>query len=113
MAQTTHHIDFPGGIKAPAPKQTRVDKEQFTSAEFMAKEWEHIWTRCWLFAGLLSDLEDAGDYFVYELARESIVVMRSEEGELSAFYNVCQHRGNRIFANESGSVAEVVCPYHG
>jgi phenylpropionate dioxygenase-like ring-hydroxylating dioxygenase large terminal subunit len=113
MAQTTKLADFPGGISASAPTQVRVDKEQFTSAEFMALEWAHIWTRTWLFAGLISDLEDAGDYFVYELARESIVVMRNDEGELSAFYNVCQHRGNRLFANESGWVAEVVCPYHG
>ncbi|MFT4825751.1 MAG: phenylpropionate dioxygenase-like ring-hydroxylating dioxygenase large terminal subunit, partial [Cryomorphaceae bacterium] len=81
MAQTTKLADFPGGISASAPTQVRVDKEQFTSAEFMALEWAHIWTRTWLFAGLISDLEDAGDYFVYELARESIVVMRNDEGE--------------------------------
>jgi phenylpropionate dioxygenase-like ring-hydroxylating dioxygenase large terminal subunit len=41
------------------------------------------------------------------------VVLRDEQGEIRAFYNVCQHRGNRIFTNESGSVRQVACPYHG
>ncbi|MFK8050172.1 MAG: SRPBCC family protein [Halioglobus sp.] len=113
MSQTTQYLDFPDGVSAQPPNSAPVDNLQFTSPNFMALEWENIWTRTWLFAGLVSDLEESGDYFVYELARESIVVMRSDTGELSAFYNVCQHRGNRIFANESGSVAEIACPYHG
>ncbi len=41
----------------------------------MEAEWDQVWTKTWLFAGLVSDLEDAGDYFVYELGRESIMVM--------------------------------------
>lgn len=113
MAQTTVYSEFSGGVSPQAPLTTRLEKHHYTSAEVMAQEWDKVWTRVWLFAGLLSDLEESGDYFIYELGRESIVVMRNNEGEVSAFYNVCQHRGNRIFANESGSVKQVVCPYHG
>lgn len=113
MPQITDYVNFPDGISAVPPAQTQVDSQQFTSTEYMALEWENIWTRTWLFAGLVSDLKEPGDYLVYELARESIVIMHNDEGELSAFYNVCQHRGNRIFTNESGWVSEVVCPYHG
>ena len=44
---------------------------------------------------------------------ESLLVSRTEEGELAAFYNVCQHRGARIMVNERGWVRDFVCPYHG
>ena len=90
-----------------------LNKQNYTSASVLAAEWNSIWTRCWLFAGLVVDLPDAGDYFVFGIGRESIVVLRDDESNIRAFYNVCQHRGNRIFTSESGSVAQVACPYHG
>ena len=90
-----------------------LNKQNYTSASVLAAEWSSIWTRCWLFAGLVADLPDAGDYFVFEVGRESIVVLRDDETNIRAFYNVCQHRGNRIFTSESGSVGQIACPYHG
>lgn len=90
-----------------------LSADRYTDAGIMAREWDGIWTRAWLFAGLESDLEEAGDYFVFEVGRESIVVLRQESDDILAFYNVCQHRGNRIFTNESGAVGQISCPYHG
>lgn len=113
MVQTTIQRDFPNGARAQTSEKTRLEKTHYTSTDFMAQEWDKIWTRTWLFAGLESDLEEAGDYFVYELGRESIVIMRNDDNDISAFYNVCQHRGNRIFASESGCVKSITCPYHG
>jgi nitrite reductase/ring-hydroxylating ferredoxin subunit len=106
-------VDFPGDIRSRPEKRSRLAAEPYFSREHLELEWDRIWTRTWLFAGIESDLEEPGDYFVYEIGRESILVMRDERNQLSAFYNVCQHRGNRIFANDRGSVAEVSCPYHG
>jgi phenylpropionate dioxygenase-like ring-hydroxylating dioxygenase large terminal subunit len=79
----------------------------------MQSEWEGIWTKAWLFAGLESDLLEPGDFFIYDIGRESIVITRNNENEISAFYNVCQHRGNKIVTLESGSFSKVSCPYHG
>ena len=113
MPQVTHEESFPGGLQARTATRTPLDKRDYTEPSVLAAEWKGIWSRCWLFAGLESDLPDPGDYFVYNLGRESIVVLRDEQGEVRAFYNVCQHRGNRIFTSESGSVQQVACPYHG
>jgi phenylpropionate dioxygenase-like ring-hydroxylating dioxygenase large terminal subunit len=110
MPQVTHEESFPGGLQARTATRAKLDKRHYTDPSVLAAEWEGIWTRCWLFTGLVSDLPDPGDYFVYNVGRESIVVLRDEEGEILAFYNVCQHRGNRIFTNESGSVQQVACP---
>ena len=113
MPQITREEPFPGGQEARTTARAALDKRHYTDPAVLSAEWEGLWTRCWLFAGLVSDLPDPGDYFVYNMGRESIVVLRDEEGEIRAFYSVCQHRGNRIFTNESGSVQQVACPYHG
>lgn len=113
MSQTTTEQAFPDGLQARTPDRAVLDKQRYSSRQVMDAEWDRIWTRCWLFAGLQSDLPDSGDYFVFELGRESIVVLRDEQQELRAFYNVCQHRGNRIFSNDLGSVNRIACPYHG
>lgn len=113
MAQTTIEQAFDGGLQARTPARAVLDRARYTSAGMMAREWERVWTRCWLFAGLAADIPDPGDFFVYELGRESIVVLRDELSQVRAFYNVCQHRGNRIFTSESGAVRRVACPYHG
>lgn len=113
MPQPFLYSDFANGLPARAPGQASLDAERYTASAFMEREWEGIWTRSWLLAGLLDDLEEPGDYFVFNLGRESIIVSRTESGEIAAVYNVCQHRGNRIMTNERGSVRAISCPYHG
>lgn len=113
MPQTTLEETFPGGPGARTVRRAILDKGRYTAPAALVAEWDRVWTRCWLFAGLASDVREPGDYFVYNLGRESVVILRGEDGELRAFYNVCQHRGNRIFTNESGWIRQVACPYHG
>ena len=113
MPQVTVEEPFAPDIPARTPSRARLDKQRYIAPSVAEAEWEGIWTRCWQFAGLESDLPDIGDYFIYNIGRESIVVLRDEQAHVRAFYNVCQHRGNRIFTNESGSVQQVACPYHG
>ena len=67
----------------------------------------------WLFAGLERDLAEPGEYLVLNIGDESLLVSRTDEGDLAAFYNVCQHRDARIMVNERGWVRDFVCPYHG
>ncbi|MFK7975038.1 MAG: SRPBCC family protein [Halioglobus sp.] len=101
------------GSQAPIEQAAVLDSSRYTSSEFMAREWQGVWRSSWLFAGVVSDVKEAGDYFVYEVGAESVVVVRDESGELRAFYNVCQHRGNRLLSNREGFVQHFTCPYHG
>ena len=64
-------------------------------------------------AGLASDIAAPGDYFLFSIGHESIIISRDNEDEVQAMYNACQHRGNRVIANGIGSVAAFACPYHG
>ena len=78
----------------------------------MDREWDRLWTRTWLIAGVASDIPEPGDYFTFDIGRESFVITRTDSGEIKALYNVCPHRGNRLVHNDFGSVPRFTCAFH-
>jgi len=93
--------------------QPAITGDRYTSTEFMASEWQKIWPKMWLVAGPAADVAEPGDFFVFNLEPESIIVSRTDDNELAAFYNVCQHRGARVVLSDRGAMQEYTCPYHG
>jgi phenylpropionate dioxygenase-like ring-hydroxylating dioxygenase large terminal subunit len=91
----------------------RVNPDRYISQDFMDNEWENVWTKTWLMACSSSDIKNLGDYFNFNIGKESIIVMRSSENSVSAFYNVCPHRGNKLFFDDFGFVKDIGCRYHG
>ncbi|MGH7107887.1 MAG: aromatic ring-hydroxylating oxygenase subunit alpha, partial [Acetobacteraceae bacterium] len=89
------------------------DPARYYSREFLELEWQRLWPRAWLLAGVVSDIPEDGDYFVFGLGREEFIVVRQADGGIKAFYNVCPHRGNRVCLNERGSVPRFTCSFHG
>ncbi len=90
----------------------RIDPARYFDREFMAREWDRLWTRTWLIAAVASDVPERGDYSVFRLRHEQILVVRQGDGGIRAFYNVCPHRGNRLIENDRGFVAQFSCPFH-
>ncbi len=85
----------------------------YTSPEVLAEEREKIFARGWNCVGRSSRLAAPGDFFVREIAGESIIVLRDREGTLRAFFNICRHRGTRLCREESGQFgATIQCSYH-
>ncbi|MFK8040925.1 SRPBCC family protein [Congregibacter sp.] len=86
-------------------------KAGYFSHDYMQKEWERVWTKSWLIAGVASDIRAVGDYFLFDIGQESIIVTRTDEG-VRAFYNVCSHRGAKLVSEERGNKKVFVCPFH-
>lgn len=86
-------------------------KAGYFSREYMDLEWQKLWTRSWLIAGVTADLPEVNDYFLFDIGEESIIVSRTEDG-VKAFYNVCSHRGARLVSQERGNRKVFVCPFH-
>jgi len=85
----------------------------YTSAPTLADEMERLFARAWNCVGRASRLEKPGDYFLREIAGESIVVLRDGKETPRAFFNVCRHRGTRICREDSGRFTGTIqCPYH-
>ena len=90
----------------------QIDAERYYSPEFMAREWRQLWTRAWLIAGPRGDLQEPGDYFVFDIGRESIIVTLGDDEQVRAFHNVCPHRGNQLVLNEMGCTSQFTCTFH-
>lgn len=87
-------------------------KDRYLEPAAAELEWQTIWRDTWLVAGLESDVAQAGDFFVFDLGREQILVTRTSQGSVQGFYNVCQHRGNLLVTEERGHAASFRCAYH-
>ena len=98
----------------PAARGDRITGDRYYSPEFAAREWEHMWKRIWHVGGRMAQMEEAGDFIVHNFLHESVIMIRQEDGSVRAFFNVCQHRGNRLAATASGGiVGAMTCTYHG
>lgn len=107
---TATPTDHPG--QADAKTFVLLDRDYYTSEEIFAREYEHIYSREWIYAGHVSQLPRKGSYFKIDYGGEEIVVVRGEGDQIHAHLNVCRHRGFRLCAEETGKVRAFVCPYH-
>lgn len=88
------------------------DKGRYTDPEFAKREWSHLWRKTWLLAGVENDVAEPGDFFKFDFAHESFIIVRDEGGQIRAHFNVCPHRGSQIAITEFGSVDDFSCPFH-
>ena len=81
--------------------------------EFVALEKAMLWKHTWLMACRDEVLASPGDYYVYDVADESILLLRLNSGEVKAFYNVCPHRGRKLKHGTGNTGDNVTCRFHG
>lgn len=85
----------------------------YVDPAYYRDELEWFFGDMWFHAGRADEIPNRGDFVVRQVGDESLIVVRGERGQLSAFYNVCRHRGTRLCAEQSGRFASTIqCPYH-
>jgi phenylpropionate dioxygenase-like ring-hydroxylating dioxygenase large terminal subunit len=85
----------------------------YHDTEFLEVEKERIFATSWQVMCHLSDIPKAGDYHTLDFLGEPLVAVRSPDGGVKAFFNVCRHRASRLLDGASGHCAgRIVCPYH-
>ncbi|MGA1498811.1 MAG: aromatic ring-hydroxylating oxygenase subunit alpha [Ilumatobacteraceae bacterium] len=89
-----------------------VPKTRYTDHSFAALENEYMWTSTWQMACHVDELRDPGDHVVYDVADQSLLVVRTRDGAIKAFHNSCLHRGTKL-RTDDGRVASFRCPFHG
>ena len=97
---------------AVSPEPIRaLEAKYYTEPELFRAEMSKLFARTWQYAGHVSQVQNTGDYFTFEIAGQSLFCLRGRDEVLRTFYNVCQHRAHEL-VNGSGSCKVVVCPYH-
>ena len=90
-----------------------IDQYFYRSHVSYAKELDAIIFKSWLYAGHVSEIPANGDYILFEVGEDSIIINRDHSGQVSAAFNICRHRGARVCDQAQGNRKTFVCPYHG
>lgn len=85
----------------------------YRNPELLDLEYQRVILGTWQLACHVNDVREPGDYFVLELMRDSILVLKGQDGVVRAFANVCRHRGAKLLDGNGNCSKALVCPYHG
>jgi phenylpropionate dioxygenase-like ring-hydroxylating dioxygenase large terminal subunit len=99
-------------IAAAQPTAHSLHQALYNSEAAFRHDLATVFARNWVLAGHASQAPKAGDYFLVDIAEESIIILRDNDRQLRAFANVCRHRGSRICLKPEGHASVLVCPYH-
>ena len=74
----------------------------YRDPEIYERDIQQIFLKGWLYVGHQSEIPNIGDYFLFELAGESVIIVRSDAEVINALLNVCRHRGSRVCLQKKG-----------
>ncbi len=97
----------------PLERARTIPSLWYSDPEIYALECRAIFGQTWLALGRADQVRAAGDYFTANVAGEPVVVVRSEDGVLRAFFNVCRHRAAQVLNEPQGRTDRLRCRYHG
>ena len=86
--------------------------ELYVSEDAFAFDAHVMLRSVWLYACTVAHVKQPGDFFLFELANNSIIIIRGRDMQVRAFYNSCRHRGARICHDQMGRAPRLMCPYH-
>jgi Rieske 2Fe-2S family protein len=107
-----NHTNVIAPLAARTRKGYSLDRRFYCDDEVFAADMEQVIGRKWIVAGHIDRVRRKGDYFLYKVGHESIIIIRSDESTINAFYNVCRHRGSLVCTVPSGRLARLTCGYH-
>jgi Rieske 2Fe-2S family protein len=90
-----------------------LDQAFYQDPAIFRRDVERVLGNHWIMAGHASQVPAAGDYYLFDIGGESIIVVRGAGGAIHAHYNVCRHRGSRVVLDCEGHAASLTCRYHG
>jgi phenylpropionate dioxygenase-like ring-hydroxylating dioxygenase large terminal subunit len=91
----------------------RIPKQRYYDRGFFELEAERFWPRVWQMACRLEEIPAPGDYVVYDILDQSVIVTRVSEHTVKAYYNACRHRGVQLLKDRGSRPDGIRCPFHG
>ena len=99
-----------GHSKDPLNSQS-LHADAYVDPVWFDHEMRTIFARTWQWVCHGEKVREAGQYTTAVIAGMPIMVVRTHDDELKAFYNVCKHRAHELLQDE-GTTRSIVCPYH-
>ena len=105
-------VGIAAGYDPDPTRSMSLHADAYTESRWHEIDQREIIARTWQWVGHVESLREPGAYMALEIAGMPIALVRGRDGELRAFYNVCQHRAHELLSG-SGRTDSIVCGYHG
>ncbi|MER6816615.1 aromatic ring-hydroxylating dioxygenase subunit alpha [Spirillospora sp. NPDC000708] len=118
MSETLENVPEAASTE-PLSEPMTIGVEAYVSEEYARAEGDRLWSRVWQQVARVEELPAAGDWLTYDIADDSIIVVRTAKDRFRAYHNVCSHRGRRLVDTPPGAHdarghgRQFVCGFHG
>jgi len=100
-------------VIAPFGQNRTLTADAYLSQEVFDWELENIFKSTWVGVGRADELVAPGQIRAIDVSGEGVLLARDREGALTAFSNVCRHRGHELApAGDAIDARLIRCPYH-
>ena len=101
-------------VVAPFGKNLTLPAAAYVSDDVFDWEMENIFRSTWVCVGRGEEMVAPGQIRAVEVSGEGVLLARDrEDGSLTAFSNVCRHRGHELApVGEAIDARLIRCPYH-
>lgn len=100
-------------VISPFGTSRTLPADAYLSREVFAWERAHLFGSTWHCLGRVDELVTRGQIRAVDVAGESVLLTRDDDGALRAFSNVCRHRGHQLAPEGDAIDARLIrCPYH-
>ncbi|MDP5085209.1 MAG: aromatic ring-hydroxylating dioxygenase subunit alpha [Yoonia sp.] len=111
MESTEHSCEI-AALVAAHRKGYALAQPFYLSDTVFARDLQAFFFQEWQLAGHISEIPQEGDYLLFEMMNESIIIVRGKNNAIHALANVCRHRGSRVCIEPRGNTKRFTCPYH-
>ena len=94
-------------------EETRVHADCYRDPRVFEDELERIYHRTWVYVGHESEIPEPGDFKQAWIGRQSVLLIRGEDGRARVLMNRCSHRAATLCQTTRGNARVLRCAYHG
>lgn len=96
----------------PIDQAETIPSAWYTEKIICDFEIKHLFNHSWQCIGHVNQLQNVGDFILFELFGNPLIIIKDDNENVQAIYNVCKHRGGPL-ATEPGNTKLLQCKYHG
>ena len=97
----------------PSGRATALPGRFYCEPGMAALDRRAVFDRGWQLLAHVSQLHDAGDHVIADLAGLPVIAVRGADGEIRVLHNVCRHRAGPIAQCDGLAARSLRCRYHG
>jgi choline monooxygenase len=111
--KSLHDIVASYDHQAPLDHAYTIPASWYIDERLAELERQNVFGGTWQVVGHVDQVRRPGDFVTAELAGEPLLVVRGNDQQLRAFYNVCRHHAAAVVTEQHGTANVFRCPYHG